>query len=161
MNLKNWWENLSDRERQLMLIGGIVVGVLFIYMAIWRPLSDVVADRKLQVTTHRQLLHYLQHASQTISQLKTEGIVVDAKGSVDLLSLAEKTLSQQALSTYLKQVQQPQQNQIVLTFEDVPFDQLMQWLQMMTTKHGVAVKQFTATRLPMIGTANVQVTLSS
>ena len=126
MSLKTWWENLADRERHIVAIGCVVVGVLFIYTAIWSPLSDAVADRKMQVTTHRELLHYLQHASQTISQLKTQGIVVDAKGDIDLLSLVEQTLSQQDLSAYLKQVQQPQQNQIALTFEGVPFDKLMQ-----------------------------------
>lgn len=160
MNLKSWWENLSDRERQMVSIGGVIVGVLFVYMTIWSPLSDAVADRKMQVTTHRQLLQYLQRASQTIAQLKSDGIVVDSSGNVDLLSLAEQTLSQQSLSTYLKQVQQPQQNQIALTFKNVPFDKLMQWLQTMTTQHDIKVQQFTAKRLPTIGTANVQMTLA-
>jgi general secretion pathway protein M len=160
VSFKSWWENLADRERHIVAIGCMVVGILFIYTAIWSPLSDAVVDRKIQVTTHRQLLRYLQHASQTISQLKTQGVVVDAKGNIDLLSLAEQTLSQQDLSAYLKQVQQPQQNQIALTFENVPFDKLMQWLQMMTSQHGILISQLTATRLPIVGTANVQMTLS-
>ena len=160
MNIKNWWGNLLDRERQVLTIAGVFVGVLFIYSVTWSPLSDAVQDRKIEVTTQQQLLRYLQHASSTIAQLKAEGIQVSTASNADLLSLAEQTLSQQALSSYLKQVQQPQQNQIVLTFENVPLDKLMQWVQMLATTHGVRVTQLSADRLPVIGTANVKMTLA-
>lgn len=159
-NIKNWWGNLLDRERQLITIAGLVVGILFIYGVIWSPLSDAVQDRKTEVTTQEKLLHYLQHVSFTISRLKSEGIQVNAASNADLLSLAEQTLSQQELSSYLKQVQQPKQNQIALTFDNVPFDKLMQWLQTLTTSQGVRVTQLSAQRLPVIGTANVKITLS-
>jgi general secretion pathway protein M len=160
VNFKSWWENLADRERQIASVGAMFVGILVMYALIWSPLSDVVADRKMQVTTHRQVLQYLQHASQTIAQLKAQGVVVDAQGNIDLLSLVEQTLSQQGLSTYLKQVQQPQQKQVNLIFENVPFDKLMQWLQMMM-QHGVDVQHFSATKLPAAGTAAVNMTLVS
>ena len=158
-NIKNWWGNLLDRERQMLTIGGIVVGVLFIYGVIWSPLSDAVQDHKTAVTTQEKLLRYMQQTSSTIAALKAEGIQVSAASNADLLSLAESTLSQQQLSSYLKQVQQPAQNQIVFTFENVPFDKLMQWLQTLAITHGVRVTQLSAERLPMIGTANVKMTL--
>ncbi|HLB56088.1 MAG TPA: type II secretion system protein M [Coxiellaceae bacterium] len=159
-NIKNWWGGLLDRERQMLMIGGIAVGIFLIYAAIWSPLSDAVQDRKTEVVTQRKLLHYLQNASSTITELKTEGIQVSAASNADLLSLAEQTLSQQDLSNFLKQVQQPKQNQIALTFQSVPFDKLMQWLQTLATQHGVRVTQLSAQRLAMIGTANVKMTLA-
>lgn len=158
-NIKNWWGSLLDRERQMLMIGGILVAILFVYEVIWSPLSDAVEDKKTAITTQQQLLRYLQHASQTITQLKAEGIQVGATQS-DLLSLVEQTLSQQELSAYLKQVQQPQQKQVALTFEKVPFDKLMQWAQLLVTTHGVRVMQLSATRLAVIGTADVKMTLT-
>lgn len=159
-NIKNWWGGLLDRERHMLTVGGILVGIFLIYAAIWSPLSNAVQDKKTEVVTQRKLLRYLQHASSTISELKTEGIHVSAASNADLLSLAEQTLSQQDLSHFLKQVQQPTQNQIALTFENAPFDKLMQWVQTLATQQGVRVTQLSAQRLPMIGTANVKMTLA-
>ncbi len=161
MNIRAWWEGLLDRERQMVSIGAAIVGVLMIYALIWSPLSDAVADRKTQVESQQHLLIYLQQASAKITRLKASGISVDATvDNAGLLALVEQTLGSQQLNSYLKQVQQPQQNQITLTFEKVPFDKLMQWLQMLSTSHGIHVQNLSATRLVVIGTADVQMVLS-
>ena len=159
--IKNWWENLLDRERQMVLIGGIAVGIIFIYAAIWSPLSDAVEDNKTRFVSQQKLLQYLKKSAATIAQLKSAGIEVSAGASSDLLSTAEQTLSQDELSMYLKQVQQPKATQVQLNFEGIPFDKFMVWLQTLSTTHGAHVNQLTATKLSEIGTANVQVTLSS
>lgn len=161
MNIRSWWESLLDRERQMISVGSAIVGLLIIYALIWSPLSDAVLDRKTQVESQRQLLIYLQHASVKIKQLKASGITVDAvvDNNAGLLALVEQTLGSLQLNSYLKQVQQPQQNQIALTFEKVPFDKLMQWLQMLSTMHGIHVQNLSATRLAVIGTADVQMVL--
>ena len=160
MNMKQWWENLLERERQMLTVGGILGGILFVYVVIWSPLSDAVQDRKTEVTTQQQLLQYLQKTSATILQLKAEGVQATATENADILALTEQSLSQQGLSNFLKQVQQPQPNQVALTFEKIPFDKLMQWLQTITTTQGVRVNELNATKLPVIGTANVTLTLS-
>lgn len=159
-NIKNWWGGLQDREQKILTVCGIAVGIFLIYAVIWSPLSNAVQDKKTEVITQRKLLRYLQHASSTITELKTEGIQVSAASNADLLSLAEQTLSQQDLSHFLKQVQQPKQNQITLTFEKVPFDKLMQWVQTLATQQGVRVTQLSAQRLQVIGIANVKMTLA-
>ena len=150
-----------DRERYMVAIGGVIVGVLLVYVLVWSPLSEAVFDRQTQVESQQQLLIYLQHASAKISQLKASGISVDAAiDNTGLLALVEQTLGSQQLNSYLKQVQQPQQNQIALTFEKVPFDKLMRWLQVLSTTQGVHVQNLSATRLMVIGTADVQMVLS-
>jgi general secretion pathway protein M len=160
MTIRAWWESLQDRERQMVAIASAVVGVLLIYALIWSPLSDAVADRKTQVDSQHQLLIYLQHASAKIARLKASGISVDATvDNTGLLALVEQTLGSQQLNSYLKQVQQPQKNQIALTFEKVPFDKLMQWLQTLSTTHGIRVQNLSANRLAVVGTADVKMVL--
>jgi general secretion pathway protein M len=159
-NIKSWWESLANRERLMITIAGVFVGILFVYGVIWSPLSSAVEDYQTQVNSQQHLLAYLQAASRKIQQLKAEGIEASTGSSqTDLLSLAEQTLSQQGLSIYLKQVQQPKQNQIQLTLENVPFDKLMQWTQQLSNTQGVHVVTLNATRLPIVGTANVDMTL--
>lgn len=157
-DVKNWWENLLDRERRMLTIGIIVLSILIIYALIWSPLSGAVTDYKTQIESQRTLLIYLKKAQAKITEMKAQGIQ-PAATSDNVLSLVEQTLSQQALSVYLKQVQQPKPNQVALSFEKVPFDKLMSWLQMMIMQHGAAVLKMQAMRLPVIGSATVTITL--
>ena len=159
MNMRSWWENLLDRERQMLTVGGILGGILFVYAAIWTPLSDAVEDRKMAVVTQHQLLHDLKNTSAKIQQLKAEGVHADISDNIDLLSMAEQTLSQEALSTYLKQVKQPDKNQVALTFENIPFDKLMQWLQTIWAANSISVVAFSATPQTVVGIGDVTMTL--
>ena len=105
-------------------------------------------------------MKYLKKENEKIQTLKAQGIQLGDTHSGDLLTVAEKTLSSQQLSLYLKQVQQPKQNQLTLTFQQVPFDKMMEWLSGLTNTQGVDVTQFSAEKLPDVGTADVTMTLS-
>ena len=159
-HIKNAYHHLQDRERRLLSIGSVILALLFIYGFIWSPLSTSVSNYKITLQSQRQLLQYLQRASTKIQQLNASGIHIASTHSADLLMLAEETLSQQTLSPFLKQVAQPQPNQITLTFENVPFDKLMQWLQTLAMKQGVQVSQLSATKSSVVGAANVTMVLS-
>lgn len=159
MTIKNWWDNLVERERRLLSIGGAVVGLFCIYALVWSPLSGVVTDAKMRIESQYQLLGYLHRASQTIAAYQSQGIQANAANDADLLSLAESTLAEAQLSQQLKQVQQTDQTHIALTFEKVPFDKLMTWLQLIAAQHNVHVKSFTATKLETAGLVDASITL--
>ncbi|PIZ04675.1 MAG: hypothetical protein COY58_02675 [Gammaproteobacteria bacterium CG_4_10_14_0_8_um_filter_38_16] len=161
MNIKSWWENLLDRERRILSIAGVLVGIFLIYAVIWSPLSNAVVDRKTQVQSQKALLQYMRQASTAIQNYRSSGMTAGTvTTSTNLLSVIEQTASTQDLSSFIKQVKQLKQNEIELTLEAVPFDKLMQWLQLLSTSHGISVTALSATRLPTVGTANATVTLS-
>ena len=159
--IKVWWENLSDHDRKVVSIGGIVAGILFIYILIWSPLSHAVSNEKKSIQSSQSLLTYLQQSAVKIQAFQAGGVSATMQTPGALLTTVETTLASQQLSSFLNQVQQPQDNQAELTFEKVPFDKLMQWLQTLWTTSGVSVVAFSANPQPMIGTADVTMTLKS
>ena len=156
--MKAWFNNLVPREQWVVLIGGVIIAVLLIYVALWNPLSTTVSDYQNQVRSQQQLLAYMQQAAAHIQALKASGIEVSVTQG-DLLTVAEQTLAEKKLSVFLKQVQQPQHDQIDLIFEKVPFDQLIAWVQTLSAHDDVQVLQLSATRLPLVGTADVKIVL--
>lgn len=151
------WYNLQDRERRFFLIGAVIVGVVLSYFFIWSPLSNAVLKQKNQVISTINVLHYLKNTQLRIQALKQNGILIRITPQHDLLTLIEQTALQQKLSPYLKKVEQPQFNQVILTFEQVPFDQLMQWIQMLVLQQGVRVVSFSAKRSSITGVADVTI----
>lgn len=161
-NIKSWWSALADRERLMVGVGGIFVGVFVIYSGIWSPLSTTVSDYKFQVQSQRALLAYLQNAAVKINALRAEGVQasIGAASQEGLLSVVEQSVKQHKLSSYLKQVEQPEGGQVLLTFENAPLDQTMGWLQQLLATQNVKIVSVTATRLPTSGAANLKIILS-
>lgn len=158
MNIKSWWDNQSERDRRIAFVGGIVIVILVVYVVLWNPISTAASSNKKAVRVQQSLLQYLHTTGKHIRQLRAEGMIVASATPVNLLTLIEQTLAAQKLSIYLKQVQQLKPTQIALTFEKVPFDQLMQWLQALSIAKNVSVTQFSATRAA-VGIANVTMTI--
>lgn|SRR3990167_4930716 len=158
--IKTWWFGLSDRERRLLTIGGIFLGLFLFYVLVWSPLSSLVSTYHTRVTTEQSLLLYLQSAQEKIRDYEARGIHVSDVGQKDLLTTIEQSAAQHQLSAFLKQVEQPESHHIQLTFEKVPFDQCMEWLQELSMNSGIRVVTLSADRLTTpIGTANLKIML--
>lgn len=158
--IKSWWESLAEREKKMIVAGGLFLAIFLFYTVVWNPLSGSVSILQSQINQDREVLQYLEKGSLKIDNYRLQGIsAVVNSSNQDILSIVEETLSKAQLSTYLKQVQQPQKNQIQLTFENVPLDQWMGWLQQCLSSQGMVIVSLQATRSTAPGTAMISVLL--
>ena len=116
--LKDWWQNLAEREQRMVSIGGSVVTVLLIYALIWTPLSSMVTQKRDAVQKQASLLSFLNRSAVTISQLRARGVDVVADDSQDVTTHAETVFSSQGISPFIKQVQQPSTNTVIFTMSE-------------------------------------------
>jgi general secretion pathway protein M len=154
------WQSLSSTERRVLGIGGVIAFLLLGYALIWSPLARSVSTVRSRTYVQQKLLQWMQHAHKRIQQLKNEGFSAKQNSDQAILVLAEKTLTQRKLSRYLQQVQQPEANELTLKFHKIPFDQLMNWLQMLTHQDSIKVQKFSANKTSPVGTVNTQITLT-
>ncbi|WP_157843686.1 type II secretion system protein GspM [Candidatus Coxiella mudrowiae] len=56
------------------------------------------------------------------------------------------TLTEQKLSAYLQEVQKLESNKVTLTFHQVPFDDWMDWVQLLSKQYEINVEQLKAQR---------------
>lgn len=157
--MQTWWDGLATRERRVVIIGGALVGFFLVYAVIWSPLTNAVQDRKTHMQAQQQVLSELQNTLTRVQQLKDEGVTLRTSDGTSLLTLLEQTLSTQNLLPFLTQVQTQKENQVSLTFQSVPFDSLMKWIENRYRQEGVRVSQFSANRLSVIGKADVRLTM--
>lgn len=161
MDLKSRWESLADRERKMLIIGSILVAIILLYIFIWNPISSTAADYKNKVKSQQNLLIYLKNSWQHILRLKARGINVSMTApSGNILSVVEQSAASHQLSSYLKQVAQPEPNTVTLTFDNVPFDNVISWLENVAETQHLSIQSFSATRTTSAGTANITMTLA-
>lgn len=141
------WMQLKLRERFFVIAGMVFVVVLVVEFFVWSPLVQARDRLQSQVHAQQQMLLWMHHASRRIRTLKAAGFRELHATQENLLVTAEQSLQQQKLSRYLSGVQQPQPRQLNLTFNKIPFDTMMTWLQMLWTDHAINVQAITVKRV--------------
>lgn len=155
------WQTLSFRERVMLGMGVVTTVILLIYAILWSPLSNAVTHLQQQVASQQKLLQWMQHAVQKIQQLKQgEMPLTTHRKNEPLLELTERTITDKNLSRYLQQVQQPQANQLLLKFQQVPFDPLMSWLQTLLSQYAIQIKKINIKKTQAIGIVDVDIEFS-
>lgn len=155
-----WWRKRSDRERYFIVIGMVIVALLLVYELVWIPLYNTTVRLQQRVQSQQQLLIWMLKAEQRIKRYRLAGYTEVQPTQQALLVVAEQTLANQKLANYLLGVQQPQSNQLTLTFNPMPFDEFITWLQQLWKQYGINVAQIQVSKTAEIGVVQVKVTLT-
>jgi general secretion pathway protein M len=158
--IRTWWGTLQPRERTMLTVGGIVVGLLLGWALLWYPLAHARADLEKRVEGQRSDLAWMRQALGEAHDLHERG----ARGRVDrqgksLLALADVTARSTGLAGALKRVEPSGAKSVRVSFEIADFDALANWLGALAADYGVHVTDFSADKVEGVGLVNARVTL--
>jgi general secretion pathway protein M len=159
MMLKDWWYERNQREQYILSTGSAVVVILLVYMLIWEPLTTHVATLRQNIAQNSSLLTWMSAASNKIDQYRTQGYVEKQPNSQPILVSVEQSLMQQKLSQYISNTQQQSNEQINLTLNNVPFDKIISWLEIIWKQDNITVSTIVITKTKTVGVVNATVGL--
>ncbi len=145
--LTTWWLSLQPREQQLVKIAGFFLGIGLFYSAIWQPIHQARADSELKAKAAVEQLSWLQSRLPLLAQDSA------AASSGSLNDIVAQTAPQFQIKVSRMQ---PQNEQLQLSLEDVPFEQLLRWLTELQSKHGVQLLQLDIAVSEVPGTVRVR-----
>lgn len=142
-----WWNSLQRREQQLLSVLAVVGGIGLFYALIWAPLHQARDSQQLAASTATEQLVWL-------------------KGKLPLLTATPGQSSGGSLNDKVAQTSrqfqinvsrmQPKDEQLDLMLDDVPFEQLLRWLQLLQGEHGVHLVQLEVSDTDMPGVVRVR-----
>jgi len=136
--MKNWLMRLETSERRLVIGGGGLLLLMFLYIAIWEPLTNSVEELRISTTEQESLLVWMRGAAQEVKQLKgSGGQKTEQVGGGSLLSLVDRTAKAARLGPVLKRVQPDGEDKVRVWLEAASFDDLMRWLSTLNSRHDV------------------------
>jgi type II secretory pathway component PulM len=156
------WQTLSLRERILVVSGAVIIIFSLFDTFVLSPLNGHIESLREKIQTQQALDDWMQQANSRILQLRRAGFTADALSTPQeaILTLVERKLNEDKLNIYLQNVKQPQNNQLILQFHQVPFDDLLHWLQMISRQYNINVQELTASKTLPLGSAEVTLTLT-
>lgn len=147
--MKSYWLNLSERDRLVLSVGGIVVLVYLFYVLIYGPLTDAVETRS-QIWVEKQ---------ETLAWMKRQGGAkpVSKQADRNLLSLFSTELKRASFSQFPYQLQQSGADTVQLSFDSVPYVDFLAWLRTLNRHYKMSITDLTVARTKLSGVVKVNV----
>jgi general secretion pathway protein M len=134
--MRAWFENLAERERRMVAIGAIVVGVLLL-SALLLSLNRSVTGARARVAAKQGDLTFIQAA---MPELAAAGPGGDAATGESLVVLIDGSARESGLGKSLSSSQPTPDKGLRIRLDKVPFDALVAWLARLAQSHGVHVE---------------------
>lgn len=149
--MKERWLSLNSREKQLVIVMGSVVLFFILYSAIWKPLNTNISSATSKVERYQQLHNWVQTETVRYKSIASSSGKRSNKGS--LSSVLNKTAGRNQISIARMQ---PQGDDIQIWIEEVSFNQLLTWLEQLSSREGISVKSIDLTDTDQSGVVKVR-----
>lgn len=158
--LRGWWAAREPRERQVLLAGAILCGLILGWLLLWRPLESARASLSDRLDAQQQNLRFMRDAAGQLRGLSVNGSQGQAKrAGKSLLALADSSAREADLDSALKRVEPLDQHRVRVEFARAGFDTLVSWMQALRHDYGIQVEDFSARRVDGVGLVDAHVTL--
>lgn len=160
--MKAWFMSLEANERRMLLGGGGLLLVMFLYLGIWEPMTSKVDSLRVSTVEQTSLLAWMRGAAQEVKKLRGRG-GQQAKpvSGGSLLSLVDRTAKSGRLGTALKRVQPDGDAKVRVWLEAASFDDLVRWLTALETRHGVQVESSVFQALEASGSVDARLVFTA
>ena len=159
--LKQYFANMTARERQ-MVLSALGVIVLFVIYQSWNSFTSHVDKLQHRVDNQQQILDWMQQAAREVKLLRgTETVGERPKGKQLLLGLIDRTAKQNKLANNLQKVQPEGEQGVRVWLEKAAFDNIVVWLDNLQYKHGLVITDISIDSQEVTGTVNARVLIES
>lgn len=161
--MKERWQQLALREKQLLIIMSVVVLITLFYFALWKPLKTGIEKNQLHLKAQTHALMKIRQQAAEVRQLRSAGagkqtIIED---SSSLLGLIERSAKQKHINGNLQKVQPEGQREVRVWMENVPFDQLISWLDLLSNRYALQISEISLERGNTPGIVNGRILLQA
>ncbi|MGF1762490.1 type II secretion system protein M [Aliivibrio kagoshimensis] len=135
--MRTWWSNLSNRERNLLLVAVFFLLFATLYWGLLKPLSNKSVMVESRLNSEQKLLTWVE---------KRADAIVALRGSNQSTTLDRFKPLNQVIPASSKQFNielirmQPRDNKVQVWIKPVPFSSLIQWLAYIKETEGVEVE---------------------
>jgi general secretion pathway protein M len=143
--MKNWWLNLSLREKQTFSAGTVLVSIFLIYEIIFSPLLNEVNFLRQKIHTDQTLLAFMQASDDRIRALQKNPLGITRKNAGSLFSIVQDDINTNPIAKAISQLQQAENDSVQLRLQKVNFDEFIKWLTRVCQEHQLIISQLSIT----------------
>lgn len=145
--IKNYWFRLEKRERWILGLGSLVVGLILFYALILKPWHRALSEMTDRIPSQRENLVWMRQASEMI---KSGNVIstVEAKKDANksLLSVIEQTARTTKVNNFIQQMvpgkdMRTNIEQVNVVLEEADFNLWVRWVDDLSNNYGIDISQ--------------------
>lgn len=157
--MMDWLDSLESRERLFVLGGAVAVVLALLYAFVWSPLDNGHRSLQSSVTDWERSLAELRPLSG-VQTTTTGGSRPVASGNQTPVVIVDQTLRVRGLDRSLRRSQPTTSNGIRVEFENVAFDDLVLWLNDLSSQYAMEVASGSLSISTQAGPGRINATLT-
>jgi general secretion pathway protein M len=135
--MREWFNNLAERDRRIVTIGAIAVPVILI-AAVLLYLNRSIAESRMRVANKQADLAFIQEAAPQLAGASP--ITGSAVTPESLVVFIDSSARESGLGKSLTNSQPTGDKGLRIRLDRAPFDALVAWLARLSQQHGVRVE---------------------
>lgn len=138
--LSAWFYDLTQSERRLLTVGGTLVVIVLMWVLIYQPVTKYIDS---QVSVKNRLQSQLNQM-QSMTDTMVIGPIIAVQPiptGVTFSSWVDQQLKSVNLQEMVNRTEPIDENSISVWLQGAPFDQVIDWLQVIATQYAVQVDQ--------------------
>ena len=153
--LRTWLDALAERERRMVVWGGIAAATLLFLGVLVIPLYSAAGKADERVARKQNDLAWMRSVA---AEIRAAGPVASA-GAGSLVVIVDQTARAAGLGSALTNSQPSGSGGIRVRLDGAAFDTLIGWLAQLQQHHGISVESATIDRTSTSGVVNASVNL--
>jgi general secretion pathway protein M len=155
--LRARYEGLQERERRVVAIGAVALGIVILIGGILMPLESAVSSAVGRADERREDLAWMRvNAAEVQSGSAT---VFNDTGEAPVV-IVDRVGREAGLASALKG-SQPSGTGVRVQLEAAPFDTMIKWLATLDERYGLAIDSITVDRGGRPGVVNANITFAA
>jgi general secretion pathway protein M len=156
--MRDWYNNLSERDRKIVLYGGIAVFVL-VLLGILMPLNRNISSARERVERKQGDLQFIQSVAPQLAAAGPAG--GNAASPESLVVLIDSSARESGLGKSLSNSQPTGDKGLRVRLDRVSFDAMVAWLARLSQQHGVRVESAEIESAGEVGLVNAGLVLKA
>ncbi len=155
--LKTWFNTLHQKEQWMVSGTGALVVITLFYLMVWEPIHLGLQQEKQKQQSQQEVLLWMQQAASEVATLRAagnRGAVRDKNKPTSLV--IEQSINNAGLKSSLKKIESSGTNGARVILSEAPFNQVLVWLNTLSTHNGIQVTSANIERGIELGRADVR-----
>lgn len=157
--MREWFDSLAPRERIVVAVGAVVVGIMLFWGLVLAPLDSGVTKLAQRVDDKRELVVWMQQAATRIKQAGPGAANGAAGGDGSLVVIVDRSARSAGLGGALTRNQPVGEDGIRVQLRDASFASMARWLTQLQSSNGLALDSASIERGSTAGTVNASLIL--
>lgn len=155
--LKQWFKSLPQKEQWMVSGTALLILITLFYLIIWEPIHVGLQEEKQKQQSQQEILIWMQNAAEEVKTLRASGNRSSIRDRNKPITLViEQAIINAGLKPSVNKIESSGSDGARVTLNEASFNQVLVWLNTLSTHNGILVVSANIERGTRPGRANAR-----